>query len=263
MSGEEKIDFMIRWMGGMETETDKLKEIPQAAFIIAVNVFYSILATYEVIKNFKKPNATMEQKFLNQWLFSFLSVALVILATFLAAAVSVSLFGVNVYVFFRAAPILVAIFGIVLAVKGLSYPDLICEPETANRTRKYKTLTLSESRTKKYYSSILRLMVEDKEYLNPDLNIQFFVEKLGIPRAYISFLINQVTGRKFNDFVNDFRFDHAKNLLSVCKDQPQKIIDIAFESGFNSKSTFYSYFKKKAGLSPQEFLEKYDGKTIH
>jgi AraC-like DNA-binding protein len=66
-------------------------------------------------------------------------------------------------------------------------------------------------------------------------------------------------GTGFNDLVNEARIAYAKALLSDPSSSGSTILDIAYEAGFNSKTTFYALFKKSEGLTPSEFRRQRTG----
>ena len=57
----------------------------------------------------------------------------------------------------------------------------------------------------------------------------------------------------FFDYVNRFRIEHAKELLSEFNGQGDAVLDVAFKVGFNSNSAFYAAFKKCVGQTPAQF----------
>jgi AraC-like DNA-binding protein len=99
------------------------------------------------------------------------------------------------------------------------------------------------------------LLETEKLFLNPQLNVQVLAERLKIPRTYVSYMVSRFTQKNFYDFINDYRLIHAKMLMKNMPSNGIKIIDIAFESGFNSKSTFYTFFKIRTGQTPQEYID--------
>jgi AraC-like DNA-binding protein len=103
---------------------------------------------------------------------------------------------------------------------------------------------------------IERLMLVDKMYENPELVIADLSSKLDTHSKKISQVINQGFHMNFNDFVN-----HHRTLALIAKIKEgehnmQTLLSLAFECGFNSKSTFNRAFKRATSLSPKEFIEK-------
>jgi AraC-like DNA-binding protein len=100
------------------------------------------------------------------------------------------------------------------------------------------------------------LMADEKIFLDNELNLATVAEKLGISIHDASYLINEVTGSNFYNFINKFRVEEAKKLLTSAKMDKLNMLGIAFESGFNSKTSFNTAFKKLIGLSPSEYAKQ-------
>ena len=94
---------------------------------------------------------------------------------------------------------------------------------------------------------------EVKPYLNPKISLQEVSTVLDINPNHLSQAINEKTGLNFKDYINSFRVEEAKLLLSSPEFQKLTIEAIAEKAGFYSKSPFYSAFKKHAGMTPKEF----------
>ncbi|OSZ81269.1 hypothetical protein CAP36_08550 [Chitinophagaceae bacterium IBVUCB2] len=105
---------------------------------------------------------------------------------------------------------------------------------------------------------ILKLMQTKKAYEDPELSLTQVAKLLESNPSHISKMVNKGFGVNFNDFVNQFRIEAVKEMLSKGEHKKQTLLGIAFESGFNSKATFNRAFKKITGLSPKEWIEKAD-----
>jgi len=103
---------------------------------------------------------------------------------------------------------------------------------------------------------LTRFMKEEKPYLEPTLSLQELASRLDVPPRELSILINHHLSKHFFDFVNDFRIEHAKDILSDPSKQDLTILEILYEVGFNSKSSFNSAFKKVTGFTPTQFRKK-------
>ncbi|HCA07215.1 helix-turn-helix domain-containing protein [Chryseobacterium sp.] len=99
--------------------------------------------------------------------------------------------------------------------------------------------------------SLLQFMETEKPYLDDKLTLQKLAEQIHLPEKQLSLLINQHTGKHFFDFINEFRINDAKTLL---KEQSQlTVLEVLYEVGFNSKSSFYTAFKKETNLTPTDY----------
>ncbi|WP_426479340.1 helix-turn-helix domain-containing protein [Chryseobacterium sp. CBSDS_008] len=94
-------------------------------------------------------------------------------------------------------------------------------------------------------------METEKPYLDDKLTLQKLAGHVHLPEKQLSLLINQHTRRHFFDFINEFRINDAKTLL---REQPQlTVLEVLYDVGFNSKSSFYTAFKKETSLTPTEY----------
>ena len=96
-------------------------------------------------------------------------------------------------------------------------------------------------------------MQTKKPYLNPELNIYQLSDDLKLKKHHLSQVINEKSGMNFFDFVNTFRVEEIKRNLANPSMTNYTLLGIGLESGFNSKATFNSAFKKFTGLTPSDF----------
>ena len=98
------------------------------------------------------------------------------------------------------------------------------------------------------------LMEEYTLYLNPKFSIIDLTKLLGTNRTYVSVYLNDVMGKSFFDFVNEYRLVVAEKL--VCETD-LNFSKIAEKSGFNSLCTFRRAFVKKHSITPGQYRERY------
>ncbi len=111
----------------------------------------------------------------------------------------------------------------------------------------------SPEHEREYNEELLNLkkyMVERKPYLNSSLTIQDVSNETEIPVRDLSLLINHQLGQHFYDFVNTYRIESAMNILKDNTKSKVTILEILYEVGFNSKSSFNTAFKKHTGNTP-------------
>ncbi|MBC7447556.1 MAG: helix-turn-helix transcriptional regulator [Hymenobacteraceae bacterium] len=102
----------------------------------------------------------------------------------------------------------------------------------------------------------LRRALEDEHlYLNPTLTLAELAAHTGLAPRLISFTVNHGFGRSFNDWVNAYRVGAVQRRLRTPADVARlSLLGIAFECGFNSKTTFNRIFKEQTTQSPSEWL---------
>jgi AraC-like DNA-binding protein len=147
---------------------------------------------------------------------------------------------------------------------GISTPS-VTEPSTSNTgvesvevlNEKPKLKRLNAEQVADLSARLFSLMENDKLFLNNDLNLPTVAEKLDIGIHEASFLINEAAKDNFYNFVNKYRVEEAKKLLASAKMEELNIVGIAFASGFNSKTTFNTTFKKMVGISPSQYSKQH------
>jgi len=143
-----------------------------------------------------------------------------------------------------------------LGYKGLTQPEIFSGGENKNN-KKYIHSTLSKAQAEEYLNTLQDYMDKEKPYLDGELTITSLAEKLSIPSRYISQVINERLNQNFFDFVNQYRVKEAKKLLLQGQAPQYSILDIAYDSGFNSKSSFNFVFKKYSRMTPSQFRQSY------
>lgn len=109
---------------------------------------------------------------------------------------------------------------------------------------------------KEFDATLLKLqsyMIEKKPFLNPSITIQKISDDVNIPVRDLSLLINHKLGQHFFDFINKYRIENAMTILNDSKKNKVTILEILYEVGFNSKSSFNTAFKKHTGATPTEY----------
>ncbi|MDN5200889.1 helix-turn-helix domain-containing protein [Fulvivirgaceae bacterium BMA10] len=96
-----------------------------------------------------------------------------------------------------------------------------------------------------------------ESFKNPNLTIGLLAQELEIPKRTLSELINDHYHQHFVDFINTYRINSARERLMNPPDPNETILEVLYEVGFNSKSSFNTAFKKKTGLTPSQFKDKY------
>lgn len=98
-------------------------------------------------------------------------------------------------------------------------------------------------------------MINEKPYLASDISLDDFSHHLNTNRTYISKFINEHYNKNFNDFINEYRIKTARLLLADQGKSHISIEGIGQMSGFNSRTTFFTSFKKYTGISPSYFRQ--------
>ena len=122
--------------------------------------------------------------------------------------------------------------------------------EKQRKEFRYSTSNLSDKEAKTIDKLLIEKLNTTDLYLEADLTLHKLAEIIGVKPNKLSQVINQIHERNFNEFINLYRLKEAKKLLI---ETHLKIEAVAYDSGFNSLSTFNTVFKKEIGSTPSKF----------
>lgn len=129
-------------------------------------------------------------------------------------------------------------------------------PGTVAEKIKYKKTAISEEVMSKIHQELTQLMQAEKLYKNPELGLDELAGRLSVSSNTLSQVINSMEQRNFYDYINDFRVKEFQRIVVLPENSKFTFLSIAFEVGFNSKTSFNRNFKKATGLSPREFFQQ-------
>ena len=132
---------------------------------------------------------------------------------------------------------------------------LLLKPNIYFIMEKYRGNPLSSDSKNKYLHRLSTYIEKQRPYLTPEISIETMAKETSINIRVLSQIINETYHNNFNGYINELRIQECiKQLSDPCN--KKTVLEILYESGFNSKSAFYTEFKKHTGLTPQEFRSK-------
>ena len=155
--------------------------------------------------------------------------------------------------------ILVSVLFYIMGYKGIRQPaiftGIVAEAVTTKTEpkRKYEKSTLTDEMAGKYFEKLLEYMNSSKAYLEQDLTLPLLATRLSISSHHLSQVINEKRSQNFFEFINSYRIEEAKRLLTDPENSVFNISTIAFDAGFNTLSSFNSVFKKFTKQTPSQF----------
>ncbi len=169
----------------------------------------------------------------------------------------------------------VAIFVILIGFFGVQQKNIFNKPSVSNAFKpspsnlgnaverkavekeKYKSSGLSPELSNEHFQQLTKLMQEEKLYTNASLSLGDLAHALELHPNYLSQIINEKGGKSFYDFVNNYRVQEFKSLLVLPENKNFTLMTLAYDCGFNSKSSFNRYFKKLTGQTPSQFAKQH------
>lgn len=134
-------------------------------------------------------------------------------------------------------------------VSETALPEIKPVPED-----KYKTNKVSPEECKRLTEKLENMMHRDKPYTNPDLKIADLAAVMGTSAHTLSYLFNQHLNRNYYDYINDYRISEFKQLVNKDEYTKYTLSALAELCGFSSRASFFRYFKKATGITPNEYI---------
>jgi AraC-like DNA-binding protein len=128
--------------------------------------------------------------------------------------------------------------------------------DSVHTKKKYSKSGLSKEGAIQLHQKLNQLVVNEKIFCDCDITLTELAKKLGTHPNYLSQVINEKMGKNFYDYINGLRIEEFKKLITDPNKRKFTLLSLAFECGFNSKSSFNKYFKKATGQSPSEYLHQ-------
>ncbi len=260
------MDFSSMALAG-PAETPLLFQIFNVAIIVQgltyIGISYRLISNYN--KHIKDVLSSIEHVQLH-WLRNITIAGLSALILFLTELLLLT-YGVNISNFVLSS-IVFAVYVYGMGYIGLLKTEIFASPiveremeevvnsesvKTIESSEKYERSGLSEETAQKYLHQLLRLMDEQKPYLNSELTLSQLAASAGISPHNLSEIINSLRRQNFYDFINGYRIEQIKKDLADPSKQHLKILSLAFDAGFNSKATFNTLFKEQIGKTPSEY----------
>lgn len=130
-------------------------------------------------------------------------------------------------------------------------PDVMPGPQKS--IPKYAGSSLTNAEKMQVKLQLLAYMQKERPFLEPQLTIEELADMLKIKPKNLSQVINECLNQNFFDFINRYRIEEARRLLTNPSDKKITVQEVLYKVGFNSKSSFNTLFKKYTGVTPSEF----------
>ncbi|OGU76109.1 MAG: hypothetical protein A2V93_08820 [Ignavibacteria bacterium RBG_16_34_14] len=223
---------------------------------ILIYIFFAVSLLNNYRKELKKVFSSIEKLNLS-WLmiilFGFIFMWVIDFIHFiLLRTVNLSASIYNVMNFFSLS--INFVFAFLIVYKGLKHPELFYELTEQAEKIKYEKSSLTKEESIEYLNRLQNYMRSEKPYLEPDLTINDLASKIHVSTKTLSQVINENLNQNFFDFVNSYRINKAKEMLSDL--EKKTVLEVLYSVGFNSKSAFNSAFRRHTGLTPTEYKRR-------
>ncbi|ANQ50612.2 helix-turn-helix domain-containing protein [Flammeovirga sp. MY04] len=136
------------------------------------------------------------------------------------------------------------------------------KPIDQKSTYRKEEMTSTNKEIEEFIEKMTQLFERDKLYTKHDLTLNDVANLLDMPSHKLTKLIHQAYKRNFSELVNDYRVQAFTKRVLIGDAEKSTLLSIAYEVGFQSKSTFNRAFKKSTGVTPKEYMQKSAVKKI-
>jgi len=145
------------------------------------------------------------------------------------------------------------LFIIFLSLFGLRQIPVYKEERRVGKDETAGKSMVSDSEKRSIISALEVFMEENKLYLNADLSLYDLAQRLNVSRHTLTYVLNNEVGKNFFQYINEYRVEEVKQRLKDPRYDDSTVLEIAFDSGFNSKSSFNSLFKQYCSTTPTQY----------
>lgn len=199
---------------------------------------YIVLSLKYILPVFQKIRKNVDLKKLDIWFLSIYMGVFFIWLAYNVAAYTSYIVGALSFTFVLYLIVLILIF------RNSDESSFFIEKE------KYQNKEIDQE-TQNLIAQKMVLIHEKELFLNPGFNLEEAAKELKITKHLLSQYVNEILGKSFSSLIKEYRIEKAKKLLETEKNYSME--SLGYDSGFNSKSTFFTAFKKTTGLTPAEY----------
>lgn len=144
---------------------------------------------------------------------------------------------------------------VTLILYALSILSKIEQPQETQIDQDEHTLVLNLNQVREYEHKLQSYLIGEQTFLNPNLSLAKLSKELKIPKHHLTVLFNQHLGKSFYSYLATLRIDYA--IVELQKTGNNFTVEsLAYQSGFNSKTSFHKYFREYTGLTPTAFIQQ-------
>jgi AraC-like DNA-binding protein len=255
--GESKIQILDYFTASLTHGTDQYAAY--ALFLIGVSALVGMGFCYSSLNVIKDYNQKIRSEFSEiskirlDWLrtlvWSFMGLFMALLVIFiLFLGDSYPDFDYQVYFFILSFVVIYLI-----TYKALKQPEILLPLEESIDDKKSSVSPKLNNENRIMGKNLEKLMNDERPYLNSELTATHLAESISITRHQLSDILNLIFLKNFYEFINEYRVNEFKRMIDDPKYAHLTLLGIAYESGFNSKTSFNTAFKKITGVTPTQY----------
>ncbi len=136
-----------------------------------------------------------------------------------------------------------------------TFKDINLSGFSKSKLKNSKTPAFSQEELRTLKTELDNLLIEKQPFLSPEVSLRSIAKELAIHPNKLSRFINDSLETNFNEFINRKRLNHFKAIALKPENKHLTLLGLAYDSGFNSKTVFNTFFKKAEGITPKQWLK--------
>ncbi|AEA44245.1 helix-turn-helix domain-containing protein [Fluviicola taffensis] len=232
--------------------------IVQLSFILLSGAFYSLATILKIRTHRRKIQdylSNTDQKMLRWLEYLVVGLGLIWLLT-LFFDDTIIFGGVTVFILFIGFFGInqISIFTTISVANSSVDPNPTSIPDSENKKEKYLKSGLEREQVSMIMSKLEQFMTQEKPFKESELTLNDLARRMDLNPNQLSQVINSETGNTFYHYINTFRINEFLYLLSLPENKKFTFLALAYDCGFNSKTTFNKYFRIQTGKTPTEYF---------
>lgn len=261
------VDFDEKMIFLEKNQIERLPEIKFTYLLVHLQLMGYLIASFMAVKKYKTlllENYSNASLFNFNWLFTLLVIFTIGSLVALVKNVYMFLHVEEAYYYSLIFTAFLALgFIIWLVFKALQSPELfrgidsnlqLVKNMVKEEEKPFSASIIEKDIEVQLLVDKLKLFMEEKEpYLDPSLTLYNLAKQIEIPDKALSILINRDLDLHFFDFVNGYRIRKSMEILKDPNKKEFTVLEILYDVGFNSKSSFNTAFKNYTGITPTQY----------
>ena len=233
--------------------------ISSVLFVLIVSAVVYVILSFRKLKHYQKivqsnfsHSENVNMKWLQYWIMGIAGVFCVVAVVIILRQGFGLKLGKNIDAIFYCLFILLIV---VLGYFGINHHGIFTTKNilVKKQVESYSNSNIDDKEAERIQKELDQLMLTKKPYLNPKLTLTNLAKSIDTSPNQLSEVINQYQKVNFYKYVNDYRIQEFK--YQAAKNPEYSILALAYDSGFNSKSSFNNIFKRETGMTPSEYLK--------
>ena len=264
------VDFDEKWIFLNANDIERMPEVKISYLLIHSQIAFYLIASFLAIRKYKNlllENYSNASMFSHKWMFQL--ILIIAIESVVAGIKNVFMFlHIEKVYYYTLLLTALMMLGIVcwLVLKALQSPQLfrgidsnlqlvrtLIKESNLVDTNPDQSSTKKDAEIQEKIDMLEKFMIDQKLFLDASLTMYDLSKHLNMPVRELSLLINHDLDQHFFDFVNGYRIRQAMEMLRDPDKKEYTVLEILYDVGFNSKSSFNTAFKKLTRLTPTEY----------